>query len=195
MALGILTLWKKTKDVFVKELRANTSPMKASLSLALGILVGFSPFYGIHTIIILPLAFLLKLNRPLALLAVNTTILPLVPLWLAAGIFVGKIVVPVETASGVIEFIRNALPNGSFDGAVANAVGFSKRLLPSTVFDRIDEEGGDGIIDGFVQWMIGSSVLAVVCAVLTFAVGYFILLRRQAARRNKSEAKNEGTAA
>lgn len=193
MALGISALWKKIKAVFVKELKANLSPMRASLSLALGILVGFSPFYGIHTIIVLPLAFLFRLNRPLALLAASTTILPFVPFWLAAGIFMGKMVVPVETASALIDFIRNALPCGLFDRMIANSVDFSKHLLPPAVFDKIDEEAGHGVIDGFVQWMLGSSVLAVAGAVVTFAVSYIFFYRREAARKKKLDMQKNST--
>ncbi len=191
MKRGARGLWNKIKTAVANELHANTSPLRASLSLGLGILIGFSPFYGVHTIIVLPLAFLFRLNRPLALLAASTTILPFVPFWLAAGIFTGKLVVPVETASRIIDHVRNALPWDQFDRIVASLVRISKHYLPAAVFDKIEDEAGHGILDGFVQWAIGSSVLAVVGAVLTFAVSYYILLRREAARQKKTGAKTE----
>jgi uncharacterized protein (DUF2062 family) len=192
MALGMRTLWNKIKTVLVRELHANTSPMRASLSLAFGILVGFSPFYGIHTLIVLPLAFLFRLNRPLALLATSATILPFVPFWLAAGIFTGELVVPVETAGAIIDFVRDALPSGLFDRMIENSVEFSKHILPTAIFDKIDAEAGHGVIDGFVQWMIGTCVLAVIGAVVTFVVSYLLLLRREVARRKRQNMQKCG---
>ena len=185
MKLGVRALWDKTKAVLSKELRANTSPLRASLSLALGVLVGLSPFYGIHTVIVLALAFMLRLNRPLALIASSITLLPFVPLWIAGGILIGEIVVPVETASRIIDFVKNSMTSEQFWGIAAGIAKFCKRLLPPDVFDKVDEEASHGVIDGFVQWLIGCSVFAVVGAILTFAVCYFILIRRAAARRKK----------
>ncbi|MGA2507555.1 MAG: DUF2062 domain-containing protein [Chitinispirillaceae bacterium] len=185
MNLGVRALWNKTKLVLSKELHANTSPVRLSLSLALGVFVGLSPFYGIHTVIVLALAFILRLNRPLALIGSGITLLPFVPLWIAAGIFVGKIVVPVETASRIIDFVKNSMTPEQFWGVASGIAKFCKRLLPHAVFDNVDEEASHGVIDGFVQWLIGCSVFAVIGAVVTFAVCYFILVRREAVRRRK----------
>lgn len=185
MKLGVHALWVKTGTVLSKELHANTSPFRASLSLALGVLVGLSPFYGIHTVIVLALAFMLRLNRPLALIASGITLLPFVPLWIVGGIFIGKIVVPVETASRIIDFVKNSMPSEQFWGIAANIAKFCKHLLPPDVFNTVDEEASHGIIDGFVQWLIGCSVFAVAGAVLTFVVCYFVFIRRAAARRKK----------
>jgi len=54
---------QKIVTVVKNELHANTSPLRVSFSLALGILVGFSPFYGLQTITVIALAFLFRLNR------------------------------------------------------------------------------------------------------------------------------------
>ena len=186
MKFGVRTLWNKIKAVLANELRANLSPLRASLSLGLGILIGFSPFYGIHTILVLPLAFLFRLNRPLALLATSTTILPFVPLWLAAGIFTGKLIVPVETAGSIIDSVRGAQSWEQFDRMITFLVNTSRHYLPAGVFDAIEDEAGHGVLDGFVQWLIGCSILAVVSALLTFAVSYFIFLHRQKVRREKA---------
>jgi hypothetical protein len=186
MNFGVRSLWERTRKVLSNELKANTSPLRTSLSLTLGILVGLSPFYGIHTIIVLALAFMLRLNRPLALIASSITLLQFVPLWIAGGIFIGKLVVPVEAAGRIIDFAINVMATDSFWSAAAGVVGFCKRFFPTAVFDKVDEEATNGVIDGFVQWFIGCSVFAVSGAAVTFVVCYCILLRRAAARGRKS---------
>jgi hypothetical protein len=186
MDFGVRTLWNKTKTVLSHELHANTSPIKISLSLAIGVLVGFSPFYGIHTIIVLALAFLLRLNRPIALLGSGVTLLPFVPLWIAAGIVTGKMVAPVETASRIIDNIKSVMASDEqFWGITSAVVNFCRRIFPSDVFDKVDEEASHGILDGFVQWAIGCSVFAVATAILTFAVSYLIFWRVAAVRHKK----------
>lgn len=191
MNFGVLALWDRIKTVFTNELKANTSPLRASLSLAFGVLVGLSPFYGIHTIIVLVLAFMLRLNRPLALIASSITLLPFVPLWIAGGIFIGKIVVPVETAGCIIDFVKNLMTFEQFWSIVTGIAKFCKRFLPKDVFDKVDGEASHGVIDGFVQWLIGCSVFAVAGAVITFAICYYILLRRAATKRKKLREMTE----
>jgi hypothetical protein len=180
--LGVRALWNKTKRIAANELRANTSSFRASLSIGIGVLVGLSPFYGIHTIIVLALAFLLRLNRPLALIASGITLLPFVPFWIAGGIFIGKIVVPVEQASRIIDYVTGLMTSERFWNMASGIAKFCKRLLPPDVFSTVDEEAGHGVVDGFVQWLIGCSVFAVSGAVIAFAVCYYILLRRAKAR-------------
>jgi hypothetical protein len=182
---------EKTKTALANELKANTSPLRASLSLALGVLVGLSPFYGIHTIIVLVSAFILRLNRPLALIASSITLLPFVPLWIAGGIFIGRIVVPLETVSRIIDFAKDLMTYEQFWSIVTGIAKFCKRFLPKDVFDKVDGEASHGVFDGFVQWLIGCSVFAVVGSVITFAVCYYILLRRAAAHRIKLREMTE----
>lgn len=182
---GISALWKKGREVVAGELRANTSPLRVSLSIAVGIFVGLSPFYGLHTVIVIVLAFLLRCNRPIALAASCITLLPFVPLWIAAGIFAGKLVAPIQTVSRLIDLASGLVTSEHFWGITAWIVRISRRFLPPDVFNKVDEEAGHGIIDGFVQWFIGCSVLAAAGGLVSFAVCYYILLRRAEAMKRK----------
>lgn len=58
---------KKGIKRFFREdvLGSNDSPKKKALSISLGLFVGLSPFWGLHTLLVLGGAFLLKLNKPL----------------------------------------------------------------------------------------------------------------------------------
>ena len=183
----------KTKTILLHELRANTTPVRASLSLALGILIGFSPFYGFHTPLVLCLAFLLRLNRVLALLATSTTILPFVPFWLAAGIFTGRQVMSLETASRLIDHFRHFLPTQTFDIVIDKLFHVTKHLLTPALFDKVTHGSEHHLLSAFVQWFVGCCVLATISALVTFAVSYFIL-RRVAARRLKRAAARAGQA-
>jgi uncharacterized protein (DUF2062 family) len=173
------------KNLIIRELHANTSPLQASLSLALGILVGFSPFYGIHLLIVLPLAFLFRLNRPLVLLSVNTTILPMVPLWLAAGIFTGKLVLSIDKANAIVVLCRDSMPFDLFDRAIHALVGICRHLLPAPLFEKILHGSNGPFVAKFMQWFVGCSVLAVVSAIATLCIAYPILLRINALRKQR----------
>lgn len=179
--------WNKVKLILLKELHANTSPLQFSLSLALGILVGFSPFYGFHTPIVLALAFLFRLNRVLALAAASTTMLPFVPLWLAAGIFTGKLVMRQESAAALAAYLRRTLPIHNFDAVLGKLMHLCKHLLTPRMF-KLVARGSDGhMLNSFVQWLVGCCVLAVVSAIVTFVVSYLIWLW-VLARRKKRDA-------
>ena len=172
MAFGFKSLWVRLKTVISRELHANMSPVRAALSLALGIFIGFSPFYGLHTPIVIALAFLFRLNRPLALVAASTTILPFVPLWVAAGIFTGRMVITMDGAGHLVDDLRARLPNHFFD-AFADKLLQITRHIPH--FSNKPQNGQGHLMNALMQWFIGCSVLAVVRAIVTFVISYFII--------------------
>ncbi|MDD5674641.1 MAG: DUF2062 domain-containing protein [Chitinivibrionales bacterium] len=94
----------KEKIVYVvrHELRANTSPLYAARSLAIGVFFGFSPIYGFQVAAMLALSMVLRINRPIAFLGICVSIPPLLPFVILAAIFTGKMVLaflgmPVDT--------------------------------------------------------------------------------------------------
>ena len=70
-------------------LGSNDSPRKKALSLALGLFIGLSPFWGLHTLLVLGLAFLLKLNKPIAFAFSNISLPPFIPFILFASVQTG----------------------------------------------------------------------------------------------------------
>jgi uncharacterized protein (DUF2062 family) len=150
-----LRIRNKLLFVLKKELKSNATPFKAALSLAVGVTMAVSPFHGLQVIILLALTFIMKLNRPLALLGVNVSVAPVVPFWIAAGLWLGKGIVPLENAMKMAAVMETA--------------------LPQAVLSYIENKAFSGLLHGFIQWFIGTLVLAPACGLLTFAVTWLLL--------------------
>lgn len=82
---------KKSFKRFIKEdvLESDGSNRTKAFSVALGVLIGFSPFWGFHTLLTISLAVLFKLNKVLAFVASNVSIPPFIPFIIMASLFLG----------------------------------------------------------------------------------------------------------
>jgi len=83
---------KKSFKRFLKEdvLESDGSNRTKAFSIALGVLIGFSPFWGFHTLLTISLAVLFKLNKVLAFVASNVSLPPFIPFIIAASLFLGS---------------------------------------------------------------------------------------------------------
>lgn len=70
-------------------LGSKDSPRKKALSIALGLFIGLSPFWGLHTLLVLGLAFLFQLNKPIAFAFSNISLPPFIPFVLYLSIQTG----------------------------------------------------------------------------------------------------------
>jgi uncharacterized protein (DUF2062 family) len=145
-------LRKKFCTLFRHELCAHSSPVKLSLSLSLGVFMAILPIHGFQVIMVLLLAVLFHLNRPLAMVGVSVSSAPLLPFWIAAGVAVGDVIVPSTFA----------VPAGE---AVASH-------LPVVVLDWVRKLPVPGILESVVKWFFGSIALAVLCSIGTFCLSY-----------------------
>lgn len=68
------------------------SPEKKALSVALGLLIGLSPFWGFHTVIVIFLAIFLKLNKTIAFAFSNISLPPFIPFVLFLGLKMGEFI-------------------------------------------------------------------------------------------------------
>ncbi|ROH96322.1 DUF2062 domain-containing protein [Chryseobacterium daecheongense] len=82
---------KKSFKKFIKEdvLESDGSNRTKAFSVALGIFIGLSPFWGLHTLLVISLAVLFKLNKVLAFVASNISLPPFIPFVIAASLFLG----------------------------------------------------------------------------------------------------------
>lgn len=102
----ITLLWIKPRDFFKsfkkKSLKAfflenvlnvQDTPLKKSLSIALGLFIGLSPFWGLHTFLAISLAVLLNLNKVLSFTFSNISIPPMIPFIVFLSFSIGKLFV------------------------------------------------------------------------------------------------------
>lgn len=75
------------------------SPRKKGLSIALGVFIGLSPFWGFHTIIVLFLAAALNLNKAIAFAFSNVSLPPFIPYVILISYKVGAFVMNQDIGS------------------------------------------------------------------------------------------------
>lgn len=59
----MLLSWKSLKDRLTAVLHLDDAPEKIALGLAVGVFISCTPFYGLHTVMAILAAFLLRLNK------------------------------------------------------------------------------------------------------------------------------------
>ncbi len=82
---------KKSFKRFIQEdvLESDGTNRTKAFSIALGVFIGLSPFWGFHTLLVISLAVLFKLNKVLAFVASNVSLPPFIPFVIAASLFLG----------------------------------------------------------------------------------------------------------
>ena len=85
-------LKKKGIKRFIVEniLGSNDSPKKKALSIALGIFIGMTPLWGFHTILVLSLAVIFKLNKAIAFAFSNVSLPPFIPFIVFGSFILGN---------------------------------------------------------------------------------------------------------
>ncbi|RDK88750.1 DUF2062 domain-containing protein [Marinirhabdus gelatinilytica] len=83
------------------------SPKKKALSIALGVFIGLSPFWGFHTLIVLFLAILFNLNKTISFVFSNVSLPPFIPFVLYASSEMGQFVLGVEYEYSMEEITTN----------------------------------------------------------------------------------------
>jgi glycosyltransferase involved in cell wall biosynthesis len=88
---------KGLKKFFLENiLESNDSNARKSFSIALGVFIGISPFWGFQTILVLFLAVLLKLNKVIAFAFSNVSFPPFIPFIIYASLKIGSYFITSE---------------------------------------------------------------------------------------------------
>jgi len=99
---------KGLKRFFMEDFLGNQdSPRKKALSIALGVFIGLSPFWGFHTLIVIFLAIVLKLNKVIAFTFSNVSLPPFIPLVLYASSKMGQFVLGENYTYSLEMFTEN----------------------------------------------------------------------------------------
>ncbi|MBM1105510.1 DUF2062 domain-containing protein [Aurantibacter crassamenti] len=85
-------------------LKSNDPPLKKALSIALGIFIGLSPLWGFHTILVITLAVLFKLNKVIAFAFSNVSMAPLIPIVVFLSLHTGSWVTGQEVSFSMSDF-------------------------------------------------------------------------------------------
>lgn len=144
-------LFRKLKKKGIKRflledfLGSDDSVEKKSFSIALGVLIGLSPLWGFHTVIVLFLAILFNLNKVIAFAFSNVSLPPFIPFIIFSGLKIGSwvlgehFVLSISEMDPSVEFVKylKTYMVGSIILAVSGAViaGFSGYIFLS-IFQR-----------------------------------------------------------
>ena len=102
-------------------LHTHDTPRRTAAAYALGVLLGFSPFLGLHTVLGLVLAFALNLNRVAVLIGVYSNLPWILVPYYTLTTWLGASVLGVDAPPGVVEQLVAGLEHRSwteFRGAV-----------------------------------------------------------------------------
>ncbi len=83
---GFKRFWKE--DI----IKSQEPPHKKAAAIALGVFVGISPFWGLHTLLIFTLAAVFRLNKVIAFLFSNISIPPFIPFIIYASYQAGSLI-------------------------------------------------------------------------------------------------------
>lgn len=77
----------------VETLKSNNTPQEIALGIGIGSFVGVIPLYGLHTIIIISLAFIIRKANKLAMLAASAIFMPpVIPFLIWAEYNIGRLI-------------------------------------------------------------------------------------------------------
>lgn len=101
---------KGIKRFFLEDFIGSTdSPRKKAASIALGVFVGLTPFWGFHTIIALSSAYVLKLNKTIAFAFSNVSLPPFIPFIVYASSKIGQYLLGEEHSYDIKEISENLM--------------------------------------------------------------------------------------
>jgi uncharacterized protein (DUF2062 family)/SAM-dependent methyltransferase len=104
-------MWGRIRELAGRIWREHATPQRLGAAVAVGILVGCSPFFGLHFWIGLGLSIVLRLNKVAVLLGSQVSIPPLAPFLGFASVQVGALLLSGETVElSVDDFAVNNLP-------------------------------------------------------------------------------------
>jgi uncharacterized protein len=139
----------RLKDLLKKLLCIEDTPERTALAFSVGVLLGFSPFIGFHTLTGLAIAFLFRLNRLAILIGVWSNM----PWWVlpyySVATWLGTKLVGFQFDEGTITAIFRPDPNQGL-----TLSGFWSRLAPQW-----------GLL---LSFLVGSMLLACLLALVVY---------------------------
>lgn len=130
--------------------RSHRAPRDVGLALGLGIFIGCTPLYGLHTVLAATLAVALRLNAGYLVLGSNISIPPLAPFLIGGSLMIGSWLLTGDSHAG-FQLARELHSGSASVGQMVSAAAHSLEA-----------------------WAVGSLALGLVLGVLFGALGYAI---------------------
>ena len=89
---------KGLRKFFLEIVASDDSNLTKSLSVALGVFIGIAPFWGFQTMIVIFLAWILKLNKVISFAFSNISFPPFIPLIIYASLKIGGLFIAEDPA-------------------------------------------------------------------------------------------------
>ena len=105
---------KRTRRWLDQLLHTHDTPERTALAYAVGVLFGFSPFLGLHTVLGLIVAFVFNLNRVAVLLGIYSNLPWMLPAYYTLTTMLGAELLRVDIPPGLLKELRAALDGVSW---------------------------------------------------------------------------------
>ena len=151
-------------------LHLDDPPGRLALSLAVGVFLSFTPFYGLQTLLAIGVAIALRLNRAATVAGTWLNLPWFAPVVYAGALRVGTMVLPDPAGLRGAWLAQLLSQPGSL----------SWRDVP-LLLDHMS-----------LPLLVGTSVLGGIAGAVTYAVSFQLLCRRRAAREAPSASGNDG---
>ena len=145
-----------TALVTVSLLRAHHSPLKTSLALGVGVLIGCTPFFGFHGLIAAAFAFIFRLNFIFLILGTQVSIPPLAPFLAWASVSLGSKLGLAE--SGFLKWLYGSFVLGLGLGSATILISYPLILLmkksPKKKVNWTGKDRGGKLGNGFLRLVL-----------------------------------------
>jgi uncharacterized protein (DUF2062 family) len=146
---------------FGAALHLDDPPGRLALSLAVGVFISFTPFYGLQTLLAIGTAVVLRLNRAATVAGTWLNLPWFAPLVYAGALRLGTLVIPDP----------QGLRGAWLQYLLSQPGSISWRDLPA-LLDLVS-----------LPLLVGTSLLGAAAGLVTYVVSFRIISRRRAARR------------
>jgi len=174
----------KLKKVFIKLFKLHSTPHEIALGVALGVFIAIMPVYGLHTVLVLLLFFLIrKVNLIAMFIGTNISLPPTLPFITWAGYNIGRLILGKKYP----EMSWDTL--GKFIIEVKNFIVSIPGLLIH--WEKFKELDLTEISNFYFPLLVGSAVLGLGCAGIFYFIVYRFIKRRHTRRHARRHRHQE----
>lgn len=147
-----------TRGWIDKLLHTHDSPERTARAFAVGVFFGFSPFLGLHTILGLCVAFMMRLNRVAVLIGVYSNLPWILPAYYTLATVGGATLIRADIPPGLLAQFRETMSDVAW-GEIRQLADMLKPLAWS--------------------FLLGSTLSAIIISLIAYRVSLAMILARR----------------